>query len=42
MDKERANFCGYFEPATPPASLNEDKPSADALLAAAADLFGND
>lgn len=42
MDKARANFCGYFEPATPPATLNEDKPSVDALLAAAEDLFGND
>jgi hypothetical protein len=38
MDKERANFCGYFEPVTA-ASANQDQPSAEELLKAAEDLF---
>ena len=38
LDKERANFCGYFEPATPEVS-NSAYPSQDELQKAAEDLF---
>lgn len=37
-DKERANFCGYFEPTSPKASNSAQTPSDD-LLKAAEDLF---
>ncbi|MEN8168253.1 MAG: hypothetical protein ABFR65_12370 [Pseudomonadota bacterium] len=38
MDKERANFCGYFEPTSPEVS-NSGQPSQDDLFKAAEDLF---
>ncbi|MCP3868730.1 MAG: hypothetical protein GY703_11670 [Gammaproteobacteria bacterium] len=38
MDKERANYCGFFEPTTP-ADKSGDTPSADELKKAAEDLF---
>ncbi len=37
-DKERANFCGYFEPTTPQIA-NSAESSTDDLLKAAEDLF---
>ena len=37
-DKERANFCGYFEPTSPKAS-DIPSPSPDDLRRAAEDLF---
>ena len=37
LDKERANFCGYFEPTDQPAVGSG--PVADDLLEAAKDLF---
>jgi hypothetical protein len=37
-DKQRANFCGYFEP-TSPKSTDSAQPSAGDLLKAAEDLF---
>lgn len=38
MDKERSNFCGYFE-ATSPKAAGSTQASAEALLKAALDLF---
>jgi len=37
-DKQRANFCGYFEP-TSPKSTESTQPSAEDILKAAEDLF---
>jgi hypothetical protein len=38
LDKERANFCGYFE-AVFPTGAGAAAPNADALRDAAEDLF---
>lgn len=38
MDKEKANFCGYFEP-TAEIKDNDTHTSQDALRQAAEDLF---
>ena len=38
MNKERANFCGYFEP-NPDAATADEQTSDDALRKAAEDLF---
>lgn len=38
VDKERANFCDYFEP-NPSAHAGGDKPSAEELRSTAEDLF---
>jgi hypothetical protein len=37
-DKQRANFCGYFEPATPKSTAGT-QPSPEDLVKAAEDLF---
>jgi hypothetical protein len=37
MDKQRANFCGYFEAASP--DTEKAQPSQEDLLKAAEDLF---
>ncbi|MEW8507889.1 MAG: hypothetical protein AB2598_14410 [Candidatus Thiodiazotropha sp.] len=38
MDKERSNFCGYFEPTADPVGSDSGQ-SQDALRQAAEDLF---
>lgn len=38
MDRERSNFCGYFEAASPKAT-NAAQTSLDDLMKAAEDLF---
>jgi hypothetical protein len=38
MDKEKANFCGYFEPTIETAG-SDTQSSHDALRQAAEDLF---
>ena len=39
MNKERANFCEFFDPSPSPGDASGTAPAADALLKAADDLF---